>query len=192
MRCLRIVFDKHPESRAVFGLRNASMAVMMNDERVRRQAAIIQDTIRVFSNSYQVLKRTNTTEMVINDLAADSGRLRWPLVTLGEQHSRMAHTRDFKREFLVTFGVALMSMIDELPLSALNRWKRWKTVRLWRRFVHFLMTCLITGFQLGLADRPQVICFVLFPLQTKRFSVAIEERCQWTMFCTTNGRAACE
>ena len=40
--------------------------------------------------------------MVITDMAAsDVNRVKWPLITLGEQHSKFYHTRHIRAEYLL-------------------------------------------------------------------------------------------
>jgi hypothetical protein len=73
-------------------MRAATVQACMNDKRIQRQAAVIQDTIgRIDMNVFRRFLLI-CIEMVIMDMAStESGRLKWPLITLGEQHSHYVH-----------------------------------------------------------------------------------------------------
>jgi hypothetical protein len=125
LHCLRVVFERHPESKGVFGMKDAHITTIMNDARVRRQAMVMQDTIGTNCLSDNAV---HFLEMVIMDLSSARGGLRWPLVTLGEQHSRYAHTRGMSKDYLITFGMALLELVAQLPMATLNRWKRFSNI----------------------------------------------------------------
>ena len=46
LQCLAVVFDRYADSRAVFGMRHASIQTCLADRRVVKHAAVIQDAIR--------------------------------------------------------------------------------------------------------------------------------------------------